>query len=88
MLLSKYFGNIKCYETFYKRAKTNISKNEQPPTVKEYIFAAQRGGDKETIKEQRNAGDTYKKEIFNSMANICDEVGKIANMLSRVLRSE
>lgn len=90
MLLSKYFGNVKCYETFYKRAKTNISKSEQPPTVKEYIFAAERGGDqivREPIKKECNP-DTYKKEIFNSMANICDEFSKIASMLSKVLRSE
>lgn len=93
MLLSKYFGNVRCYETFYKRAKTNISKNEQPPTVKEYIFAAERIGVSQIKKEDKKeehvpVSSTYKKEIFNSMANICDEFGKIASVLSKVLRSE
>lgn len=87
MLLSKYFVNVKCYETFYKRVKTNVSKNEQPPNVKEYIFAAQRGAEVQNeVKRECAPNNTYKKEIFQSMANIFDEVSKIANVLSKALR--
>ena len=87
MLLSKYFSNVQCYETFYKRAKTNISKNEQPPNVKEYIFAASAKipGASE-IGKKRELITCTKTQIFHSMANICDEVGKIASLLSSALR--
>ena len=40
-LMARYFQNIKCYERFYKRAKTNDFKQHNKSTIKEYIFAAQ-----------------------------------------------
>lgn len=87
MLLGKYFVNVKCYEKFYKRAKTNISKNEQPPNVKEYIFAAQKESvSSATVREETQRVDTGR-EVLNSMANICDEVSKIAQLLSKALRN-
>jgi adenine-specific DNA-methyltransferase len=82
-IMSKYFCDIRCFETHYKRIKTNVSERTvQPPSIKEYIFAGKLLQKREVTTEK-----LQEKNIRISLANICDEIANIASILSGALRN-
>lgn len=85
-IMSKYFCDVKCYETYYKRVKTKSTDNSvAQPTVKEYIFAGRRGGSNQ-VHEKTDASQNNK-SISDSLANICDEIANIASLFAEAFRN-
>lgn len=88
-IMSKYFCDVKCYETYYKRVKTKMTDNSvSQPNVKEYIFAGRRGRSNEN-QVKRDAVDKKEdnKNISESMATICDEIANISRLFAAAFRN-
>lgn len=88
-IMSKYFGDVKCYETYYKRVKTKTTENSvTQPNVKEYIFAGKLEVlNNAQVKENSLDKNNNKKSISESMANICDEIANIASVFAAAFRN-
>lgn len=71
-LLKTHFTNVKCYEMFYKRVKTNnFSPETQPANIKEYIFAATRKNQNEYANENELETENVGNRSYQANTNVC-----------------